>query len=85
MPVAARGGLCDSPVMPRTAAKAKRRTTHVPVTTMEEIPVLSEQERAELLASLKQAEAEIKQGNYFDYDSKTFKNRMMRIYRSKKR
>jgi hypothetical protein len=35
----------------------RRRTTLVPVTTMEEIPVLSDEERARLTASLKEAEA----------------------------
>ena len=34
----------------------RRRTTVVPVTTMEEIPVLSAKERADLLAVLKAAE-----------------------------
>ena len=58
-----------------------RRTTMVPVTTMEELPVLSEKERAELLNSLKQAEARIKGGQGIDYDPKTFKDRLLRIYR----
>jgi len=57
----------------------------VPVTTMEEIPVLSERERAELLASLKKAEAQIKAGNYIEYDPSKLKDRMLRIYRAKKR
>jgi hypothetical protein len=39
-----------------TLRQKNRRTTLVPVTTMEEIPVLSAREKAELLASLKQAE-----------------------------
>ena len=69
-----------------TAAKSKRRrTTMVPVTTMEEIPVLSEEERAALLASLKEAEARIKAGEYVEYDSKKFRERFMRIYCGKKR
>jgi hypothetical protein len=38
----------------------RRRTTTVPVTTMEEILVLSETEREELLTSLKAAEARAK-------------------------
>ena len=36
-------------------AKPKPRTTLVPVTTMEELPVLDENERAELLRMLRQA------------------------------
>ena len=70
----------------KAAAKHKRRrTTMVPVTTMEEIPVLSEQERAELLSSLERAEARIKSGKAIDYDPKTFKDRLLRIYRGAKR
>jgi hypothetical protein len=69
-----------------TAAKSKRRrTTMVPVTTMEEVPVLSEQERTELITSLKEAEARIKAGKGIDYDPKTFKDRLVRIYRGGKR
>ena len=62
-----------------------RRTTTVPVTTMEEIPVLDDRERAELLASLEQAEAEIKAGKAIDYEPKTFKDRLLGIYRRTKR
>jgi hypothetical protein len=70
----------------KTATKSKRRrTTMVPVTTMEEIPVLSDKERAELLASLKEAEARVKAGKAVDYDPKTFKQRLLRIYRGRKR
>jgi hypothetical protein len=69
-----------------TDTKAKRRrTTMVPVTTMEEIPVLTDEERAELLASLQEAEAQIKAGNYTEYDPKEFRDRFMRIYRGAKR
>ena len=63
----------------------RRRTTTVPVTTMEEIPILGERERAELLASLKEAEAQVKVGDFAEYDPKKLKDRMLRIYRAKKR
>lgn len=63
----------------------RRRTTTVPVTTMEEIPVLSERERAELTTSLKQAEGRIKAGKGIDFDPKTFKDRLIGIYRGSKR
>jgi hypothetical protein len=63
----------------------RRRTTSVPVTTMEEIPVLSESEHADLLASLKEAEARVKAGQAIDYDPKTFKKRLLDIYRGAKR
>jgi hypothetical protein len=64
--------------------KDTRRTTMVPVTTMEEIPVLSDAEREALLASLKQAEARVKAGRAVDYDPKTFKDRLVSIYRGAK-
>ena len=65
--------------------KNKRRTTMVPVTTMEKIPVLSEKERSELTTSLKAAEARVKSGKAIDYDPKTFKDRLVGIYRGDKR
>ena len=69
---------------PETKA-TRRRTTTVPVTTMEEIPVLSDRERAELTTSLQDAEARVKAGKSIDYDPKTFKNRLIGIYRGAKR
>ena len=68
-----------------TGKDKRRRTTMVPVTTMEEIPVLSDRERTELTASLKAAETRIKAGKAIDYDPKTFKYRLIDIYRSGKR
>ncbi len=64
----------------KTATRDKRRTTMVPVTTMEEIPVLSDAERDELLKSLKEAEARATT----EYDPKTFKDRLIGIYRRSK-
>ena len=61
-----------------------RTTTLVPVTTLEEIPVLSETERSELATSLHAAEARIKAGHGIEYDPKSFKERLMRIYRGAK-
>jgi len=69
----------------KTQRGTKRRTTMVPVTIMEEIPVLSENEQAELTASLKNAEARMKAGQAIDYDSKAFKERLIGIYRAAKR
>jgi hypothetical protein len=68
----------------KAASKGKRRTTMVPVTTMEEIPLLSEAEREVLLRSLKAAEARAKAGETIDYDPKTFKDRLIGIYRGRK-
>jgi hypothetical protein len=70
----------------KTETKEKRRrTTMVPVTTMVEIPVLSEKERTELLTSLKKAEVRAKANKATDYDPKTFKDRLIGIYRGGKR
>jgi hypothetical protein len=63
----------------------QRRTTMVPVTTMEEIPILSDQEREDLLDSLRQAEARVKAGQAVDYDRKSFRERLITIYRGSKR
>ena len=60
-------------------------TTWVPVTTMEELPVLSDEERANLLADLKKAEAEVSAGQSTTYDSEAFKKRLLGIYRDNKR
>jgi hypothetical protein len=68
-----------------TGTKDKRRTTMVPVTTMEEIPVLTDAEKTELHASLKEAEAQIEAGNYTEYDARTFRERFMDIFRGAKR
>ncbi len=65
--------------------KDKRRTTMVPVTTMEEVPVLTDEELAALRAALKEAEAQIQAGNCTKYDQKTFRERLLRIYRGRDR
>ena len=57
----------------------------VPVTTMEQIPVLDESERAELLAALKEAEAQIEAGEFVEYDPETFKARLLDHYRRAKK
>lgn len=67
------------------AQDKRRHTTVVPVTTMEEIPVPSAKERADLLAALKAAEAGVKASKAIDYDPKTFKDRLIGIYRARKR
>jgi hypothetical protein len=71
-------------------AKSNRRhqprpTTMVPVTTMEELAVLSDEERSELLAALKEAEAQVRSGGYTDYDPESLKKRLLDIYRNRKR
>ena len=56
----------------------------VPVTTMEEIPVLGNDERAQLLDSLRKAEEDIKAGKAVDYVAKKFRDRLIRIFRRAK-
>lgn len=58
-----------------------RETMIVPVVTMEEVPVLSERERAELLASLKQAEADVAAGKAKPFNREEFKRRFLAICR----
>ena len=57
----------------------------VPVTTMEEIPVLSASERKEMLSTLEKAAKRIENGEGVDYDPRTFKQRLTRVYREAKR
>jgi hypothetical protein len=52
---------------------------------MEDIPVLSDSERADLITSLREAEARVKAGKATDYDPKAFKKRLIDIYRGGKR
>jgi hypothetical protein len=59
--------------------KKTRRTAMVPVTTMEEVLLLSEEERADMVASLKAAEARIAAGQYVEHDPETFVDRLMDV------
>ncbi|MBV8568576.1 MAG: hypothetical protein JO366_13900 [Methylobacteriaceae bacterium] len=65
--------------------KVSRRTTTVPVTTMEEMPVLTPDERAELLRSLEEAEASIKAGEGVEYDPEELKAWLQATYRGDRR
>jgi len=49
------------------------------VTTMEEVPIPSDEERAEMLASLRAAEERIAAGEYVEHDPETFVDEMMAI------
>ena len=77
--------ICYVALMANQTKTMGRRTTMVPVTTMEEIPVLSERERAELAAALEAAETRVKAGKALDYEPKTFRDRLIGIYRRGKR
>ena len=46
---------------------------------MEEVPILSDEERADMIASLKAAEARIAAGQYVEHDPDTFVERLMAI------
>ncbi len=56
-----------------------RRTARTPVTTMEELPILSEEERVAMVDALKAAEARIAAGQYVEHDSTTFVDRLMSL------
>ena len=78
---------CYDGIMKTKSASKQRSnsTTRVPITTMEEIPILGDREQAELLASLKKAEKDIKAGKGIDFSPKKFKERLISIYRQAKR
>jgi hypothetical protein len=67
--------------MKTPAIKPELETTFVPVVTMEEVPVLSDEEREELIASLKEAEADIAAGRATTFDRESFRARFMAICR----
>ena len=54
----------------------------IPVTTMEEVPILSESERDEMIASLKAAEARIAAGQFVTYDAQAFHDRFVGVYQA---
>ncbi len=51
-------------------------TVMVPVTTMEDLTLLTEAERAEMLQSLEVSEAEIRASRFFAHDPATFVERL---------
>jgi hypothetical protein len=67
--------------MKSVAVDPKRETMVVPVITMEEVPVLTEKERGDFVASLKQAEAEVAAGKAKPFNRQVFKRRFLAICR----
>jgi len=65
--------------MSSNARHTAPRTAMMPVTTMEEVQIPSDEERAEMLASLKAAEARIAAGDYVVHNPETFVDEMMAI------
>jgi hypothetical protein len=63
----------------RTTEKGARGTAMVPVTTMEEVVILSEEERAEMVAVLKDAEARVASGESIEHDPDTFVDHLMEV------
>lgn len=59
--------------MKTPALETEPETTFVPVMVMEEVPVLTDEEREELLASLAEAEADIAAGRTTVYHRETFR------------
>jgi hypothetical protein len=60
-------------------------TALVPITTMEEIPVLTAQERAEFIDTLEAAEARIEGGDFVEYDAQAFEDRLLDVERKTRR
>jgi hypothetical protein len=81
----AKAAVCYNARMATKTEQNSRRTTLVPVTTMEEVPVLTAEERAELIDSLEAAETRIEAGDFVEYDPETFKDRLLDIHRNAKR
>ena len=68
-------------MMKKAVPDLKRETMVVPVVTMEEVAVLSERERADLIASLKQADAEVAAGKAKPFNREAFKKRFLAVCR----
>lgn len=75
---------CYNPPMATKTEPKERPTALVPVTTMEELPVLSAAERAALRQSLVEAENRIRSGEFVEYDPQTFKDRLHQSHREAK-
>ena len=67
--------------MKKTTVHEQRDTMVVPVVSVEEVPVPTERERSDLIASLRQAEAEVAAGTAKPFNRATFKERFLAICR----
>jgi hypothetical protein len=67
--------------MKRTELGPRRETMVVPIVTMEEVVIPSDQERAELIGSLKEAEADVATGRAKPFNREEFKKRFLAICR----
>jgi hypothetical protein len=67
--------------MKKTTVHEQRETMVVPVVSAEEVLVPTERERSDLIASLKQGEAEVTAGKAKPFERATFKQRFLAICR----
>jgi hypothetical protein len=67
--------------MKKTTVQEPRETMVVPVVSAEEVLVPTEKERSDLVASLKQADAEVAAGKTKPFNRPTFKKRFLAICR----
>jgi hypothetical protein len=77
--------VCYNATMATKNDQKSQRTALVPVITMEELPVLTTQERAEFIDSLEAAEARVETGEFVEYDAETFEDRLLDIHRNARR
>jgi len=56
----------------------------VPVTTMEQIPVLTDREREDLILSFEEARGRIEAGDFIDYDPDAFRDDLDAACRARK-
>jgi len=61
-------------MQPNVTTKNKRKVTVAPVTTMEEVPVLTSAERAEFIDSLEISQAQINARDFLEYEAEAFKD-----------
>jgi len=66
------------------AVDKSQKTILVPVTTMEEVQVRSAEQRAELLASLAEAEREMAEGRGAPYDGAETREHFLRGFEGRK-
>ena len=63
-----------------TTANSTQKTVLVPVTTLEEFVMPTDEEKAELLASLEEAEKDFEEGRYATFEPGEFYNYMLDEY-----
>lgn len=77
--------MCYEPEMVNDSRSRKASAPVADEATTDDLPTLSEEERAELLRSLIEADARIDAGDFVVYDSATFRVRFEEIGRKVRR